>query len=97
MELPPSSSSVDPATKADIASDVGRDLARLVKKAKPHTQRLAAAAKPRVERATRDALALGRAHEGELKQVAQKLVRSRTQPPSQQQRAFHSMHDDGPL
>ena len=68
-------------TKPDRASEVGKQLARLVKKAKPHAQRLAASAKPRVERATDDALKLGHDHEVELKHLAHKLVRARVTGP----------------
>ena len=65
----------------DRATEIGKRLADAFKKAKPHAERLAAAVKPRAEKASKDALKLARDHEGELKQVAQKLVRARITGP----------------
>ena len=68
-------------TNSDQPSEVSEQLARLVKKAKPHAERLVATAKPRVEKASQDALRLAQDHEGELKQVAQRIIRSRVTGP----------------
>ena len=64
-------------TNSDRGSEIGRRLADVVKKARPHAERLADTAKPRVEKVSQDALKLARDHEGELKQVARTLIRSR--------------------
>jgi hypothetical protein len=63
--------------KQDRAEELGKKLGRALKAAKPQAQRLAAEAKPRLERARDDALKFAREHEDDGKQLAQKLVRAR--------------------
>ena len=67
--------------KQDPAAELGKKLGRALKAAKPHAKRLAAEAKPRVEKARDDALKFAREHEDEGKQFAQKLVRARLRGP----------------
>jgi len=67
--------------KRDPGAEIGKKLGRALKAARPHAQRLAADAKPRVEKARDDALKFAREHEDEGKHLAQKLVRARLAGP----------------
>ena len=67
--------------KSDRAAEIGKRLGRAFKAAKPHARRLAAQAKPRVEKVGQDAIRLARNHETEIKQAAEKLIRKRIRGP----------------
>ena len=69
------------AEEPDRAAELGKKLGRAVRAAKPHAKRLAAEARPKVEKARDEALQFAREHETEAKQVAQKLVRARLRGP----------------
>ncbi len=68
-------------TGREIAEELGRKAGRLMKAAKPRLARLMSEARPRAEQARRDAAQYAREHEGEIKQSAAKIIRTRVRGP----------------